>query len=132
MKKQDSYTMALEEDSDEDYIDKEIKRKIALKRTESVKSVVKECINENEDILYRIKRRTKQEQDVIDKLKTEQNNLVNKTVHAFTTAGGDSNANIKHQDNGEENKAACVIQAIFKGQVVCKFLNKKLSSLCAL
>merc|ERR1711988_479286 len=33
MKKQDSYTMALEESSDEDYIDKEIKRKIALKRT---------------------------------------------------------------------------------------------------
>ena len=35
IKKQDSYTMAIEEESDpEDYIDKEINRKIALKRTE--------------------------------------------------------------------------------------------------
>ena len=123
MKKQDSYTMALEESSDEDYIDKEIKRKIALKRTESVKSVVKECINENMDILYRIKRRSKTEQDAIDKINTEKNNIVNKTVHAFTE---DSNANVDSNDNyePEEQHAAVVIQAIFKGQVA---LQKKYS-----
>ena len=89
MKKQDSYTMAIEESSDEDYIDKEINRKIALKRTESVKSVVKECINENEDILFRIKRRTKKEQEEIDRLNLEQNNAINNQK-----ALEDTNANI--------------------------------------
>ena len=72
MKKQDSYTMAIEEESDpEDYIDKEINRKIALKRTETVKSVVKSTINENDDILFRIKRRQKAEQEAMKKMKVD-------------------------------------------------------------
>ena len=89
MKKQDSYTMAIEEESDpEDYIDKEINRKIALKRTETVKTVVKECINENDDILFRIKRRTKTEQETIKKMKVDKENVYNETLREE-----DSNAN---------------------------------------
>merc|ERR1711936_1066902 len=81
MKKQDSYTMAIEEESDpEDYIDKEINRKIALKRTETVKTVVKECINENDDILFRIKRRTKAEQETLKKMKLDKENVYNEKL----------------------------------------------------
>ena len=103
-RKQDSYTMALEESSDEDYIDKEINRKIALKRTESVKSVVKECINENDDILFRIKRRSKKEQDALNQhqqVHCQDENLTNMTtaasrINAVTAPGqllADANAN---------------------------------------
>ena len=76
MKKQDSYTMAIEEESDpEDYIDKEINRKIALKRTETVKSVVTNTINENDDILFRIKRRQRAEQEAMKKMKVNKENV---------------------------------------------------------
>merc|ERR1712083_1192544 len=73
MRKQDSYTLATAEEmlseDGEDYIDKEINRKIALKRTESVKSVVSECITENEDILLKIKQRSDKEK--LEKIKAE-------------------------------------------------------------
>merc|ERR1712200_43868 len=126
IRKQDSYTMALEESSDEDYIDKEINRKIALKGTESVKSVVKECVNENEEILFRIKRRRKKEQEALDKVIMEQNNALN-----CPTLIEDANANIDQVDNSnlifeveEENKAAVVIQSIFKGYKIRKEIGE--------
>ena len=91
MKKQDSYTMAIEEESDpEDYIDKEINRKIALKRTEVVKTVVKECINENDDILFKIKRRARAEQEAMKKFKVDKENEYNEQLNIE-----DSNANIQ-------------------------------------
>ena len=91
MKKQDSYTMAIEEESDpEDYIDKEINRKIALKRTETVKTVVRECINENDDILFQIKRRARAEQEAMKKFKVDKENEYNEQMIIE-----DSNANLQ-------------------------------------
>ena len=100
MKKQNSYTMAIEEESDpEDYIDKEINRKIALKRTETVKTVVKECINENDDILFRIKRRTRAEQEALKKLKLDKENVYNEKLRVE-----DSNANIKINQTNKKDR----------------------------
>ena len=91
MKKQDSYTMAIEEESDpEDYIDKEINRKITLKRAETVKTVVKECINENDDILFKIKRRARAEQEAMKRFKVDKENEYNDQMMME-----DSNANIQ-------------------------------------
>merc|ERR1712062_687929 len=91
IKKQDSYTMAIEEESDpEDYIDKEINRKIALKRTETVKTVVKECINENDDILFKIKRRARAEQEAMKRFKIDKENEYNEQMIIE-----DSNANLR-------------------------------------
>ena len=84
--------MAIEEESDpEDYIDKEINRKIALKRTEVVKTVVKECINENDDILFKIKRRAKAEQDAMKKFKVDKENEYNEPL---IIEDMDTNANL--------------------------------------
>ena len=91
MKKQDSYTMAIEEESDpEDYIDKEINRKITLKRAETVKTVVKECINENDDILFKIKRRARAEQEAMKRFRVDKENEYNDQMMME-----DSNANIQ-------------------------------------
>ena len=145
IKKQDSYTMAIEEESDpEDYIDKEINRKIALKRTETVKTVVKECINENDDILFKIKRRARAEQEAMKKFKIDKENDYNEQMLIE-----DSNANIRltsqqtdNVDNrlanltgdGEEElpdlaaadvaAAAVLIQSAFKGFKVRKELEE--------
>merc|ERR1712241_27978 len=91
IKKQDSYTMAIEEESDpEDYIDKEINRKITLKRAETVKTVVKECINENDDILFKIKRRARAEQEAMKRFRVDKENEYNDQMMME-----DSNANIQ-------------------------------------
>ena len=111
MKKQDSYTLAIEEESDpEDYIDKEINRKIALKRTETVKTVVKECINENDDILFKIKRRARAEQEAMKKFKVDVENDDNEQIMIE-----DSNANIRltpKQTDNVDNRLANVTQEL--------------------
>merc|ERR1711953_225216 len=120
IKKQDSYTMAIEEESDpEDYIDKEINRKIALKRTETVKTVVKECINENDDILFKIKRRARAEQEAMKKFKIDKEN----TDYNEQRFIEDSNANIQltsaHTDN-VDNRLANVSEKIKTKSLKCK------------
>ena len=91
--------MAIEEESDpEDYIDKEINRKIALKRTETVKTVVKECINENDDILFKIKRRARAEQEAMKKFKIDKENDYNEQMLIE-----DSNANIRLTSQKTDN-----------------------------
>ena len=145
--------MAIEEESDpEDYIDKEINRKIALKRTETVKSVVHATINENDDILFRIKRRQKAEQDAMKKMKVNKENVyiekfveddANANLPASKTGkrGNDlyetvieefkkspkmqrktGNDNL-NEDEASEN-AAIVIQAMFKGYKIRKELDE--------
>jgi len=110
MKKQDSYTMAIEEETDpEDYIDKEINRKIALKRTETVKTVVKECINENDDILFRIKRRTKAEQDTLKKLKVDKENVYNEKLREE-----DSNANIQTNNTKKRERVDNMYESVIE------------------
>ena len=112
--------MAIEEESDpEDYIDKEINRKIALKRTETVKTVVKECINENDDILFKIKRRARAEQEAMKKFKVDKEN----TDYNEQRFIEDSNANIQltsaHTDN-VDNRLANVSEKIKTKSSKCK------------
>ena len=112
MKKQDSYTMAIEEESDpEDYIDKEINRKIALKRTEVVKTVVKECINENDDILFKIKRRAKAEQDAMKKFKVDKENDYNEPL---IIEDMDTNANLKTSRPGSSDRVDNRLEEVVK------------------